>query len=93
MTKTSRAEDRRSEPQPRPAEEILRSEHVDLNRKRFTITLRQNHRGQFLKISEDVHGRRNSIIVPLEGYEEFMDCLDGFDPNPSPSGEATEGGQ
>ncbi len=76
---TSRVGDRCSGPQPQPQEEILRTESVDLGRRRLEITLRRNYRGQFLKIIEDINGHRNSIIVPMEGYEEFMDCLEQFE--------------
>ena len=48
---------------------------IRIERKLITFDLRENPRGKFLRITEDVGGRRNAIIVPLSGLEEFRDSL------------------
>jgi hypothetical protein len=51
-------------------------ERVQIERKTFVFALKENPRGRFLRITEDVHGRRNSIIVPAPGLEDFKKLLD-----------------
>jgi len=51
---------------------------IQIERKHLTFSLRENPRGKFVRITEmvgDLH-RRNSIIVPLSGIEEFRDAVD-----------------
>ena len=40
------------------------------------FTLKENVRGRFLRITEDVGGRRDTIIIPAPGLEEFKRLLD-----------------
>lgn len=40
------------------------------------FTLKENPRGRFLRITEDVNGRRDTIIVPAPGLAEFKKLLD-----------------
>ena len=40
------------------------------------FTLKENPRGRFLRITEDVAGRRDTIIVPAPGLEEFRRMLE-----------------
>jgi hypothetical protein len=42
----------------------LFSEQVQVERKLFTFELRENPRGRFLRVTEDVGGRRDTIIIP-----------------------------
>jgi len=56
-------------------EETLRTESIQVERKSFLLSLKENPRGRFLRISEDVGGRRNSIIIPAPGLEEFQKVL------------------
>lgn len=42
----------------------------------FVFTLKENPRGKFLRITEDVGGRRDNIIIPATGLEEFKKVLD-----------------
>jgi hypothetical protein len=50
--------------------------HLRIERKRFTFDLKENPRGTFLRITEEVGcGRRNSIIIPVTGLELFRDSL------------------
>jgi hypothetical protein len=58
-------------PQPRVVEGVLKSESLQIERKTFTMQLRENPRGMLLRFSEDVQGRRNNIIIPAPGLEEF----------------------
>jgi hypothetical protein len=52
-------------------DETLRSEKIQIERKTFVFTLKENPRGRFLRITEDVAGRRDTIIVPAPGLEDF----------------------
>ena len=56
-------------------EDTLKSEQFQIERKMFKLTLRENPRGRFLRIIEDNAGRRNSIIIPAPGLEEFTKIL------------------
>ena len=38
--------------------------------------MKENPRGRFLRITEDVGGRRDTIIVPAPGLEDFKKILD-----------------
>ena len=51
------------------------SEQVQVERKLFTFDLRENPRGRFLRITEDVGGRRDAIIIPATGLNEIGDVL------------------
>lgn len=63
----------RSYGQPRPPmnEETLKTEKIQVERKTFIFTLKENPRGRFLRITEDVGGRRDNIIVPAPGLDDF----------------------
>lgn len=88
--------DRARDDTPRPFsdEETLRTERVQIERKTFVFTLKQNSRGRFLRITEDMKGRRASIIVPATGLGEFQkgietvakDAAAGDMPPPAPTG-------
>jgi hypothetical protein len=53
-------------------ENIIAATETQVERKHFFIEFRENPRGQFLRITEEAHGRRNSIIVPSTGLADFM---------------------
>jgi hypothetical protein len=55
--------------------EIL-SEQIQVERKSFMFDLRENPRGRFLRITEDVGGRRDTIIIPSTGLDKVRDVLD-----------------
>jgi PurA-like ssDNA and RNA-binding protein len=57
-------------------EETLKSEKIQIERKTFVFALKENPRGRFLRITEDVGGRRDTIIIPAPGLEEFKKLLD-----------------
>jgi len=56
----------------------LHSGEVRIERKTFVFTLKENPRGRFLRITEDVGGRRDTIIIPSTGLEEFKKLLDSM---------------
>lgn len=64
--------------QPRPPvqEDTLKTAEVQIERKNFVFTLKENPRGRFLRITEDVGGRRDTIIIPSTGLVEFQKLLD-----------------
>jgi hypothetical protein len=53
----------------------LLNQSIQVERKRITFDLAENLRGRFLRITEEVAGRRNAIIIPLPGLEEFCDAV------------------
>jgi len=60
----------------RPVNEPLASEKVTIDRKVFFLDLKENNRGRFLKITEDVGGRRDTIMLPAAAFHDFADALD-----------------
>lgn len=56
----------------------LKSERIQVERKQFFFDLKENPRGRFLRITEDVNGRRDTIIVPATGLAQFRDLIGGF---------------
>lgn len=56
---------------PHVEESTLRTERLQVERKTFIFALRENPRGRFLRITEDVNGRRDHIIVPAPGLADF----------------------
>ncbi|MEK7685415.1 MAG: RNA-binding protein [Verrucomicrobiota bacterium] len=65
-----------SGPKPTVVEETLRTDKVQIERKTFIFTLKENPRGRFLRITEDVNGRRDTIIIPATGLEDFKRLFD-----------------
>jgi len=57
-------------------EDTLKTEKIQIERKTFIFTLKENPRGRFLRITEDVNGRRDNVIIPSTGLEEFRKILD-----------------
>jgi hypothetical protein len=53
----------------------LRTAHLRIERKQITFELKENPQGTFLRITEEVCGRRNAIIIPITGLEQFRDSL------------------
>jgi hypothetical protein len=50
----------------------IATQELQVERKHLTIEFRENDRGRFLRITEDAHGRRNTVIVPSTGLDEFV---------------------
>jgi hypothetical protein len=63
---------------PSVAEETLKSDRIQIERKTFVFTLKENPRGRFLRITEDVNGRRDAIIVPATGLEDFRKLVEAM---------------
>ena len=63
-------------PKPPVNEETLKTDKVQIERKTFLFMLKENPRGRFLRITEDVGGRRDTIIIPAPGLEDFRKLLD-----------------
>lgn len=57
-------------------EKTLQTKRLEVERKTFILSLKENQRGRFIRITEDVNGRRDSIIVPASGLKEFRERLD-----------------
>ncbi len=57
---------------------VLKSENIAVERKNFIFDLLENPRGRFLRITEDANGRRDSIVIPAPGLEEFRRVLDSI---------------
>jgi len=53
----------------------IATQELQVERKHLTIEFRENDRGRFLRITEDAHGRRNTVIVPSTGLDEFVQKL------------------
>ena len=63
-------------PKPPVNEDTLVSQKIQIERKTFVFTLKENPRGRFLRITEDVGGRRDTIIIPAPGLADFKKLLD-----------------
>ncbi len=53
----------------------LATEKIVSDRKLFFLDLKENHRGRFLKITEDVGGRRNTVMIPAEAFPDLAVAL------------------
>ena len=56
--------------------EPIASEKIVNERKIFFLDLKENQRGRFLKITEDVGGRRDTIMLPVEAFKDFTEALE-----------------
>ncbi len=53
----------------------IASEKIAFERKIFFLDLKENQRGRFMKITEDVGGRRDTIMLPAGAFKEFLEAL------------------
>ena len=60
---------------PRMASDPIASEKVTIDRKVFFLDLKENQRGRFMKITEDVGGRRDTVMLPAAAFRDFLDAL------------------
>ena len=51
-------------------------EQIQIERKTFSFELRENPRGRFLKIVEDITGRRDTVIIPATGLEQVRAIIE-----------------
>ena len=63
-------------PKSNAQEDTLKTDRIQIERKTFVFTLKENPRGRFLRITEDVGGRRDTIIIPATGLEDFKRVFD-----------------
>jgi hypothetical protein len=81
-------------PKPNVVEETIKTDKVQIERKTFVFTLKENPRGRFLRITEDVNGRRDTIIIPATGLDEFKrlfeDMLKSSNETPAKAPASTE---
>ncbi len=54
---------------------LLHTEKILADRKTFYIDLKENSRGMVVKITEDVGGNRDTIMVPAEILGDFIQAL------------------
>lgn len=68
-------------PSPKPPvnETTLKSDKIQIERKTFVFTLKENPRGRFLRITEDVSGRRDTIIIPAPGLGDFRKMIEAME--------------
>ena len=62
-------------------DDTIYSEKLQIERKIFFFDMKENDRGVLLRITEDVRGRRDTIIVPASGLREFRDAIANEIPN------------
>ncbi len=74
----------RHEGKPSTPSETISTGKLEIERKTFIFQLQENARGQFLRITEDAKGRRNAIVIPATGLQDFKRLLDGMN---APEGE------
>lgn len=56
-------------------EDSIATETVQIERKQFFFDLRENQRGILLRITEEVRGHRDTIIIPATGLKDFSEAL------------------
>lgn len=64
-----------SNPGDRMPSDPIAAEKVTIDRKIFFLDLKENQRGRFLKITEDVGGRRDTIMLPAPAFRDFLEAL------------------
>lgn len=55
--------------------DLLHTEKILADRKTFYLDLKENARGKVIKITEEVSGNRDTIMVPAEILGDFIDAL------------------
>ena len=55
--------------------DLLHTEKILADRKVFFLDLKENARGKVVKITEDVSGNRDTIMVPAEILGDFIGDL------------------
>jgi len=63
-------------PRPFVPEDTLATAEIQIERKYFVLILKENARGRFLRIVEEVGGKHNSIMIPSTGLAEFKKLVD-----------------
>jgi hypothetical protein len=60
---------------PRVPEVMLKELFVQVERKLFVLALKQNERGRFLRLTEEVNERHTTVIIPSTGLQELHQAL------------------
>ncbi len=60
----------------KPSDTILAIQELQIERKHVLIEIRENARGRFLKIVETTAGKRNTVIIPESGINDFNTAID-----------------
>ncbi|WP_325100899.1 RNA-binding protein [Haloferula rosea] len=55
--------------------DLLHTEKILADRKTFFLDLKENQRGMVVKITEDVGGNRDTIMVPADILGDFIAAL------------------
>ncbi|MFC4992303.1 RNA-binding protein [Rubritalea tangerina] len=55
--------------------DLLHTEKIISDRKTFYLDLKKNARGKVVKITEDVSGNRDTIMVPADILGDFIAAL------------------
>jgi hypothetical protein len=83
-------------------EDSIANESIQIERKQFSFDLRENRRGILLRITEEVRGHRDTIIIPATGLRDFSDAVlrmievieeEDLDPTDPTAGEDGEDGE
>ncbi len=62
----------------RPRPQLLAAGKVQIERKTFSFALMENERGRFLRITEEVGGRFDAIVIPAPGLEAFREVFESM---------------
>jgi hypothetical protein len=54
------------------------AQKIEIERKTFVFTLKENPRGRFLRVTEETQGRRNNIIIPSTGLADFYRAVEAM---------------
>ncbi len=56
-------------------DDSLETRELQVERKFFTVQIRENERGKFLRLTEEAQGRRNTVIIPSSGFADFAELI------------------
>jgi len=56
-------------------DDLLHTEKILADRKTFYLDLKENARGKVVKITEEVSGNRDTIMIPAEVLGDFIEAL------------------
>lgn len=59
----------------RPDERTIKEHTIQVEKKEFSIALKENRGGRFVRVTETKFGKRNTVIVPLSGVESFVQAF------------------
>lgn len=65
-----------SDNEDRRYQEALATEKVFSERKVFFFDLMENARGRFLKLTEDVGGKRDTIMIPATAFDDMLEAFE-----------------